>query len=57
MKIEKLYSDYDEYYDERLYSTGNEKALENTAQRIANQDTFNRQEEELIKRQTKKLKL
>jgi len=24
MKITKLYSDYDEYYDEKLYSTGNE---------------------------------
>ena len=38
-------------------SAGNGKALENTAQRLANQDTFNRQEEELIKRQTKKLKI
>ena len=28
-----------------------------TEQRLANTDTFNRQEEELIKRQTKKLKL
>ena len=25
MKIEKLYSDYDEYYYERLYSTGNDE--------------------------------
>ena len=25
MKIEKLYSDYDEYYDEKLYSTGNDE--------------------------------
>ena len=25
MKIERLYSDYDEYYDEKLYSTGNDE--------------------------------
>lgn len=25
MKIEKLYSDYDEYYDEKLYSTGDDE--------------------------------
>ena len=25
MKITKLYSDYDEYYDEKLYSTGNDE--------------------------------
>lgn len=24
MKITKLYSDYDEYYDEKLYNTGND---------------------------------
>ena len=25
MKIERLYSNYDEYYDEKLYSTGNDE--------------------------------
>ena len=38
-------------------STRNEKALENAAQRIANQDTFNRQEEEIIVKNAKKIKI
>ena len=38
-------------------STRNEKELENAAQRIANQDTFNRQEEELIVKKARKIKI
>ena len=38
-------------------SARNEKELENTAQRIANQDTFNRQEEEIVVKNARKIKI